>query len=250
MSYEIVYNRQFLKIDGKIIPLVLYGSNNCYTTTWNGRDRREREWHPMYFGNNTMIAQTQEKIMQRINSCCGGTYQEHFMRNGKMVDDKGLIRFFQNGIKNAKTIEELKEQFFFNGMYGYFSVWNGMDNRIENRIEITSSDDLRKYLADAQNRLDNKTEKEEIYICLKYYSENFQARVKKERKPKERLTDYYAIKVNGCGYLTQLTSRRIKYCLLCNSTKQFKTEKDANKYIDKLKNRCYATFEVEHIKVI
>ena len=53
--------------------------------------------------------------------------------------------------------------------------------------------------------------------------------------------------MDGRGYLTQLTSRRIKYCSLCNSTKQFKKEKDANKYIDKLKNRCYVTFEVEHI---
>lgn len=38
MSYEIVYNRQFLKIDDKIIPLVLYGSNNCYEVMWNGKE--------------------------------------------------------------------------------------------------------------------------------------------------------------------------------------------------------------------
>lgn len=44
MSYEIVYNKQFLKIDGKIIPLALYGSNNCYEPLPNGRQRREREW--------------------------------------------------------------------------------------------------------------------------------------------------------------------------------------------------------------
>lgn len=41
MSYSIVYNKQFLKIDDKIIPLVLYGSNNCYEPLPNGRQRRE-----------------------------------------------------------------------------------------------------------------------------------------------------------------------------------------------------------------
>ena len=42
MSYEIVYNRQFLKVDDKIIPLVLYGSNNCYQYDYNtGKEKRE-----------------------------------------------------------------------------------------------------------------------------------------------------------------------------------------------------------------
>ena len=217
MSYEIVYNRQFLKIDGKIVPLVLYGSNNCCEIMWNGRQRRERSWNPMYFGRNTMIAQTEENIMERINSCCDGTYEEHFVRNGKWVDDKGLIKFFQNGIKNAKTIEELKEEYFFNGMRGYFSVWNGENNKIENDVEIFSTDDLRNYLIAAQDRLNNRAEKEDIYICLKYYDEEFKAKAKKERKTKERLTDYYAIKVDDMGYLMQLTSRRIRYGRLCDN---------------------------------
>lgn len=60
----------------------------------------------------------------------------------KMGHDKGLIRFFQNGIKVAKTIEKLKEEYFFIRMHGYFSVWKGMNNTIENRVEINSGDAL------------------------------------------------------------------------------------------------------------
>lgn len=247
MSYEIVYSRQFLKIDEKIIPLVLYGSNNCYEVTWKGKERRERSWNTMYFGANTWIAQTEDKIMERINSYCNREYQEHFVRNGKWVDDKGLIRFFQNGIKNAKTIEELQEEYYFRGLCGYISIWSDGNNSIENKTSIYSSDDLRKFLTDAENRLDNRTEKEKIYICLEYYNEKFESRVKKERKPKERLTDYYAIKINGYSYLTKLTSRRIMYCYLCDMTKQFKTENQAKKYIEKIAHRFNCTFEVEHI---
>ena len=107
MSYEIVYSKQFLKIDGKIIPLVLYGSSNCQQFV-NGKWRRSREWDAMYItGSNKSIVFTEKEIIKEIELCCdGGKYQEHFMYNGKFVDDKGLIRFFQNGIKNAKTIEQ------------------------------------------------------------------------------------------------------------------------------------------------
>jgi hypothetical protein len=83
MSYEIVYNRQFLKIDGKIIPLALYGSNNC-TEYHNGRERREREWYSMYFNaGNQIIAVTEEEILNTIQSYTGGKYQQHFMKNSK-----------------------------------------------------------------------------------------------------------------------------------------------------------------------
>lgn len=253
MSYSIVYNAQFLKIDGKIIPLVLYGSNNCYEPLSNGRQRRERQWYSLYFnGGNEQIVATEVEIMERVRSYCdGGEYQEHFMQNGKWVDDKGLTRFFQDRIKNAKTIEELKEDYFFRGMQGYFSVWEEMDNTIENHTEINSSDDLQKFLDAAQDRLAKRTEKEEIYICLHYYNEKFEPRVKRKRKPKERLTDYFAIKIgNYDSYLVKLTSRRIRHASLCDLTKQFKTEKEANKYVEKLIEKGFKiNFSVEHIVV-
>jgi hypothetical protein len=251
MSYSIVYNKQFLKIDRKIIPLVLYGSNNCYEPLSNGRQRRERQWHSLYFnGGNEQIAATEAEIMEKVKSYCdGGEYQEHFMQNGKWVDDKGLIRFMQNGIKNAKTIEELKEDYFFRGIQGYFSVWKGMDNTIENVVNIYSSDDLRKFMDAAQDRLTKRTEKEEIYSCLHYYNEKFKSRVKPETKSKERLTDYFAIKIgNYDSYLVKITSRRIRHTSLCNLTKQFKTEKEANKYVEKLIEKGFKIdFSVEHI---
>lgn len=249
MSYEIVYNRHFLKIDGKIIPLTLHGSNNCYMVAYNGREKRERYWSALYLGENTMIAQTENDIMERINSYCGGDYQEHFKRNGKWIDDKGLINFFKNGIKNAKTIEELKEKYYFSGLCGYFSIWNKMDCKIENRVNIYSSDELREYLIKAQKRLENKTDDEKIYINLEYYGEKLEPREKKVRKPKERLKDYYVIKLDNIGYVTKLTSKRImySYCIY-NRTKQFETSKQANKYIEKLTERFKDTvFEVEHI---
>lgn len=249
MSYTIVYNRQFLKIDNKIIPLSLYGDNNC-TQYHNGRERRVREWYSMYFnGGNQMIAVTEDEITEKIKSYTGGQYQDHFMKNSKWVDDKGLIRFFNDGIKEAKTIDELQEEFFFSGMQGSFSVWKGMENTIENRVSIYSSDDLRKFLADSQERI-NKADQESVYICLQYMNEEFKPRIAKQKAAKERLTDFFAIKVLDKYYLTQLTARRMKYTTLCHLTKQFKSEKEATKYLEKLVVKGFnATLSVEHITV-
>lgn len=252
MSYEIVYNRQFLKIDDKIIPLVLYGSNNCTEISSRGRERRERSWHPMYFGRNETIAFSEQEILERVRSNFNG--YEHFMRNGKWVDDAGLLRFFQNGVKEAKTIEELQETYFFNGLFGYFSVWGRSGNHVEHRKEIRSSDDLREYLKDAEKRLDERTDSDgDIFICLSYYDEKFSRREKRESKPKERLTDFYALQVqnigNSIGYLEKVTKTKLLYSPLGSRTKQFRTEKEAVRYKEKLDGRIKGSidFSVEHI---
>ena len=49
MSYEIIYDKQFVKVDNKgtemYIPMTLIGSNNCYEVDYKGRERRTREWY-------------------------------------------------------------------------------------------------------------------------------------------------------------------------------------------------------------
>lgn len=173
------------------------------------------------------------------------------------MDDAGLLRFFQSGIKEAKTIEELQETYFFNGLFGYFSVWGRSGNHVEHRKEIRTSDDLREYLKDAEKRLAERTDSDgDIYICLSYNDEKFTRRVPKENKPKERLTDFYALRINHIGsisfkqYLNKVTRSRVFYSQLGSHTKQFRTEKEAVRYKEKLDGRIKSSsieFLVEHI---
>lgn len=44
MSYEIIYDKQFIKVKDKFLPFVLAGSNNCFDVNHNGRERRSRSW--------------------------------------------------------------------------------------------------------------------------------------------------------------------------------------------------------------
>lgn len=129
------------------------------------------------------------------------------------------------------------------------TAWENCKCSTEHHVNIKSSNDLRKFLEEAQRRLDSGKEAEEIFIRLEYFEEKLRPRETKERKQKERLTDYYVIKIgNYNNYLVKLTSRRIKYTGLCELTKQFKTERDAKRYKDKLIEKGFnINLSVEHI---
>ena len=44
MSSEIYYEKAFISIGNKFIPLVCHGSTNTYEFNWNGREVAERYW--------------------------------------------------------------------------------------------------------------------------------------------------------------------------------------------------------------
>ena len=110
MSYDIVYNRQFLRAGDKLVPLVLIGSNNLWETNMYGKcQRRVRNWNPLMNCCNAIPLMTADEIMAKAESWTGSEYQEHFMRNSKWVDDQGLRSFCNNAIKSAASLEELKD---------------------------------------------------------------------------------------------------------------------------------------------
>lgn len=252
MSHEIVYNSQFIKTkEGKIIPLALSGSNNCTEMTLGGKERRARDWSAIYFNNqNQMIDKTELEIMERIEGFTGGEYQQHFVKNSKYVDDKGLISFFKNNIKKVKTIEEMQETYYnCNALRGYLSIWQEHSNSHEGIYYIKDSEELENFLNAARLRIESKKENESIYVCLGFQCEKFEPKVKPVKKDKERLSEYYAIMVEGSGYLTKITSRNLKYSYgLSNNAKQFKTEEAANKYLETLLQKKYGCrLEVKYI---
>lgn len=266
MGYTIVYGKQFIKTnDGRIIPLILAGSNNCYTQNFRGRERRERSWSSIVGGSNNNICFNEVEIYENINSWLGGTYQEHFKMHGIWVDDAKLLKFIQNGIKNAKTIEELSELNRYPiALKVYLSVWytdgetykDGTlktKDKIESKRIVGNSAELNEFLAQADQRLKERQENETIYVCIEFESEKavpYPKEVKK-RKAKEKLTEYYAIKVISNNtytytyYLGQLTSRRITGSFNIRYAKQFNTSKEAERWLGK--NKIEERFNVKCI---
>ena len=123
MSYDICYDRRFLKSEMGITPLWLAGSNNCYEyhrdTQGRRYERRERSWSPLF----NVAGIPQEELMDKVRSFLPSTYQQHFKYRGKWVDDKGFLSFVENGIRNAVTIEELEEAMGFTAFSARLIVW-------------------------------------------------------------------------------------------------------------------------------
>lgn len=57
MSYEIIYDKQFIKVaENKFVPMVLAGSNNCTEISISGRERRERSWFVWNMSNKLVYS--------------------------------------------------------------------------------------------------------------------------------------------------------------------------------------------------
>ena len=107
MSYDICYDRCFIKSGLGITPMWLVGSSNCtetvYGTDGKFHERKERHWSSLF----NFAGVSEEELMEKARSYVPSNYNTHFMRGGKWVDDAGWIRFVENGIKKAVTIEQL-----------------------------------------------------------------------------------------------------------------------------------------------
>lgn len=71
MSYEIIYNRLFVKLEKDnipvFIPMLYWGSNNCTQISSRGREIRERSWSNMKFVTGGKTFATEEDILKLID---------------------------------------------------------------------------------------------------------------------------------------------------------------------------------------
>lgn len=232
MSHEIIYAREFVKTgDGRIIPLVLSGSNNCWEPTFGKRWRRERHWFPVLIKKGENPAVTSEELLERVKRYIPSTYNQHFVRNGKWVDDAAFIRFFENGIKKAKTLEELKDECLSStSLEGTIYYYDNADNICTlHSARIADSAELDTFLAEANEYLKSETS-HQLWIQLGFCSEDVLKRYPRPCKAQEKLKQYYVV-TTGHGYASKLTRRGIYSTCQCDYAKQFETETKAQKWI-------------------
>jgi len=134
MSYEIIYDKQFIKLkDNLFVPMLYWGSSNLFEPTYGGRERRSREWSSWNYITGGNFYATKEEIL--LN--CDKLRQEKIdnnkdaqlrYSNWDVYDDKQFGYFssiaiggsthntsygnfkglFSTGCRKALTIEELK----------------------------------------------------------------------------------------------------------------------------------------------
>ena len=234
MSYEIVYAREFIKTnDGRIVPLVLSGSNNCWDTTFRGHWRRERSWFPIFLRSGENPALTPEELMTKIKGYIPSGYNQHFVRNGKWVDDDSFVRFFENGIKKAKTLEELNDELLYKqhleGMVYYYD--EGSEVTTLHKVDIYETAELEMFLEKADELIKEYSSKVKLQIHIGFSQDDILKRKIKPRVKKERLKEFYAI-VTDYGYLSKLTAHGIYSTHSVYDAKQFESEEKAKKWLE------------------
>ena len=156
MGYTIVYSRQFLKTpDNRYIPMALYGSNNCTELNFaTGKEIRERSWNTFVY-NDDMILGDFDAIMDRVRKLHNRDAGQCFKFRSKWMEDPDVIKFFENGLNKAATLECLRMQDKSIFLHAYLSVWNADGNEWETRkmdVFIHSSEELIAWVEAAKIR--------------------------------------------------------------------------------------------------
>lgn len=255
MSYTILYAKQFIKIDeNNVIPFILQGDNNVYESD----RKRARDWGNSYAFTKTMIT-SNEALMQEVEKLKLDTiercdeyvkqYDETWAYDEKRFGYHtgiaiggnhttkttfGMFKnFYVNGIKDAKTIEELRELNCSIGM----KVYRWRDSDITDKgIEIKPDVMFMttEQTVAAIKEYEDYYAGHNIFLYLFAYGmDRVIAKLKKPKQPKQKTkVDHYFRIDTPFGYFLKNTKNGFRYGTW--NAKPFRTEKDALKVIAKL----------------
>lgn len=110
MGYEIIYDRTFIRTNRGIIPMILHGSNNV-TEMIRGKEVLQRYWSCY---NDALVEFPEEKLHQSLKELFGDTLEndrcELFKWHSKWLHGNQLESWFQAGVRNAATVEEIQAE--------------------------------------------------------------------------------------------------------------------------------------------
>ena len=214
MSYVIEDGRQFIRSEEGITPCWLCGDNNV-TEFHDGRERRERHWS-CFCG---FVGATEEDIMAKVQSYLGG-YQEHWMKNNKWIDDKGLIRWATTGIKNAASIEDIlrRNPDCLGRVRCCVHVWRKFDHTVEELEFVKTTAEFDSWIRRWRALKEKLTEeKAEAYPAVDFGTENLRSPIVSKNN------GLFCFKKKG-RYLSELTDSNCRWTKDPSSAKFFSYE--------------------------
>jgi hypothetical protein len=237
MSYEIIYDKQFLKTkDNKLfVPMILAGSNNCYEATSRKRARSWFVWastDKLLYTKEELLAYVEgikNNILNRHNSYYERPSEEEVKKNfGYYTSISvnghwhtttfGKVKsVFNAGCDKALTIEELNSEgidVFVRNTYYTQSKQDELGIEPYSRI-IKNDDELFEAIDECNKRFlgtDIKATIEFFGITEDMVKWIRKRRFAKEKKKKEVVVvdEYYTITIDG-RYLAKHTRNGYKY---------------------------------------
>lgn len=180
---------------------------------------------------NYKIDFTEEELLKENEQWLGK--EEFFKYNGKYIDGKQWYNILKSSIKKAVTIEELQP---YEIPTAYLSIWKGSEHTYTSSVILNNSSDLQSFIAMYNAKVENGEIEGNIYPVISFPVEKFaHQKSKKVRQPKTKLTEYFAVKVDKghtCYYVQQLTAKQLRGTYYKENAKQFKTEKEAYRWLN------------------
>ncbi len=220
MSFQIFYDKAFIKVKDKYIPMVCQGSSNCWEIV-NGREVREKNWFPLRISRAQKIICSREEIAEIAEHFDAiATEPDSFMCKGNnRAFQKGEFeKWFLSGMKHAFTVEE------------YVAHKNRLAFLTDNfnvETPIFTEGDLmkciEKYAGDKYALL---------VFCDREVRKPFAVHKKKPSIDFTKLDGYYVIRTMYL-YVERLTSRQILMTPNLESAKKFVTKKETERYLKK-----------------
>lgn len=221
MSYEIVYDKQFIKLpNNNYIPLLFWGSNNCTEWSPNGGERRARSWSPYTYHCGNKLFNTEENILNSVeqfrNSIKDSNQDDYSDKNfgfwsSIAIGSKGTHRttygmykgMFKTGIKKALTVEELLdfnvhvtlESYSYEDVYSEFNVPKTYERP-------KSSEELYNAIKVAENTYKNI---KGISLILSINASEFDMKlIRKTKFPRSKKIDNRTLTAKVDGYWTYI----------------------------------------------
>lgn len=244
MSYQIYYDRAFIRVGDKFIPLVNSGSNNCWDFK-GGREVPEKDWGVLNWKRRDRLCFTETEIREIARDYEQNNQESgmDFKSRNRCFDSGEFERWIVNGLNNAYTIEEYVS--FGNGFYIF--DYSPKETKDWKRYPFRTTDEFLSILKGLTSN----------FIALHMDNNREVYRPKSARAARKKLRaadlpEYYVLKGDYKGrtvYFTELTRRggaRFIWDVPGNLARVFPTEKAANKYLEKYHDRLRdANFEPE-----
>ncbi len=268
MSYEIIYDKQFIKVptetEIKYIPLFYMGSNNCTEIGPGGRERRARSWSSLEFMFQKLLVTQQdmidmayrerERLIERSKKDGWDDYDDkRFGYHASLsignagnwnVSFKKYKNLYTNGCRKAMTVEQLNEHRISVSVYsGYL-----FDSEKE-KLKKLGKKERRDYAHTTKELLDLINEYKKYYKGTKVKTlvtiEAHDGQVamarkqmfpKQKREKKQVIADkYYVVKdITQGNYVIKFTRYGYRYSYYGQSmAKKFLKESEAKRYAKK-----------------
>ena len=227
MSYEIYYKRAFIKVGEKYIPVLQYGSNNCFDVIYTSRGARDipeknwGNWRHMKEGKSPIVCTRQEITLLAAGFAKPNSYGElpFKARGTHFKSELEAMHWFDNGVKTARTVEEYSE--LGNTVHVRVYVGNGESKT----YPVKTSAELLSMLEVMKN--DNP--------WVGFSSrELILPKPTRVTRPKKEVESFWTVYVEGYGYLKKRTARRIIQTSLPQYAKKFRTANQAQKVMEAL----------------